>query len=99
MDRPLHRITSVFRRPGLGGLQGAAGSQAGLGAQQRLGAGGSLAPTLQQQMGLGQAPGGRVGVPGQQQFANVNGERTTVHTRGDAALALGSNSRSCRCGG
>jgi hypothetical protein len=46
-----------------------------LGAQQRLGAGGGLAPTLQQQMGLGQAPGGRVGVPGQQQqFAGVNGE-------------------------
>ena len=65
----------MFCRPGLGGLQGAAGSQAGLGAQQRLGAGGGLAPTLQQQMGLGQAPGGRVGVPGQQQqFAGVNGE-------------------------
>ncbi|EFN56312.1 expressed protein [Chlorella variabilis] len=59
-------------RPGMGGLQGAVGGQAAaLGAQQRLGAGGGLAPNLQQ-LGLGQAPGGRVGLPGQQ-FAGVNG--------------------------
>lgn len=57
----------------MGGLQGAVGGQAAaLGAQQRLGAGGGLAPNLQQ-LGLGQAPGGRVGLPGQQ-FAGVNGE-------------------------
>lgn len=57
-------------RPGLG-LQGGVAGQAGLGAQQRLG-GGGLAPNMQQ-LGLGQAPGGRVGVPGQQ-FPGVNGE-------------------------
>lgn len=59
-------------RPGLGGLQGTVGSQAGaMGAQQRLGTAGGLAPSLQQ-LGLGQAPGGRVGVPAQQ-YAGVNG--------------------------
>lgn len=60
-------------RPGLGGLQAGAGGQ-GLGAQQRLGAAAGapgLGPNLQQ-LGLGQAPGARIGVPGQQ-YAGVNG--------------------------
>lgn len=62
-------------RPGLGGLQGGAGAGGALGAQQRLGAAGAgLGPSLQQ-LGLGQAgPGARVGMPGTQQFAGVNGE-------------------------
>ena len=71
---PEHLVTPTLAcRPGLGGLQGAAGTQAAaLGAQQRLGAAGGLGPSLQQ-LGLGQASAGRVGVPAQQ-YAGVNGE-------------------------
>lgn len=66
-------LPNLACRPGLGGLQGAAGTQAAaLGAQQRLGAAGGLGPSLQQ-LGLGQTQAGRVGVPAQQ-YAGVNGE-------------------------
>jgi hypothetical protein len=69
-------------RPGLGGLPGATNSQAAaLGVQQRLSGGGGLTPNLQQ-LGLGQAQAGRLGVPGQQ-FTGVNGEEGSRRGRRD----------------